>query len=293
MPSFADLFDPNESYRYFEHASRHPFQTHRMRFSLINAGWLADCALLAYLPEGQVKDRLTSAGLSGKCFGFGGLGAQGFLARNDQMAIVCFRGTEDLKDVVADARIKLQHKPPHAGEIHSGFHDTLGSIWDGDGIEEELEHIQEGRETPVPVWFTGHSLGAAMATLAADRYGGARALYTYGSPRVGDEEFRRGLGVNAYRIVNNNDGVATVPPGRPLSPYRHVGDLKYLSDDGHLIDDPGRWAAFKAGLTGHLRHILEVAGDVSRGDFNLVPFDQLSDHSPTAYASGLWRIIVR
>ena len=78
MPSFADLFDPNERYQYFEHASRHPFQTHRMRFSLVNAAWLADCALLAYLSEDQVKNRLTSAGLIGKCFGFGKPGAQGF-----------------------------------------------------------------------------------------------------------------------------------------------------------------------------------------------------------------------
>ncbi|MCA9453043.1 MAG: hypothetical protein KC584_10520, partial [Nitrospira sp.] len=57
-------------------------------------------------------------------------------------------------------------------------------------------------------WFTGHSLGAALATLAADRYGDVQGLYTFGSPLVGDEGFARDFYVSGYRFVNNNDVVA-------------------------------------------------------------------------------------
>ena len=130
-----------------------------------------------------------------------------------------------------------------------------------------------------------------MATLAGDRYDGAHALYTFGSPRVGDTEFRQGLTVNAYRIVNNNDGVTTVPPGSPLSAYRHVGDLKYVDEQGALIEDPRRWTLFKSGLSGHLRALQVAVGDFRRGDFDEVNFDQLRDHSPTAYANALWGTI--
>ncbi len=131
-----------------------------------------------------------------------------------------------------------------------------------------------------------------MATLAADRYDHAHALYTFGSPRVGDHEFRQAVRVNGYRFVNNNDGVTTVPPGLPLSPYRHFGDLKYLDQGGVLIDDPRFWRRFKASLTGHLEAIKDVIGDFRAGDFNTVPFDQLRDHSPTNYATSVWKNIV-
>ena len=78
-----------------------------------------------------------------------------------------------------------------------------------------------------------------------------------------------------------------------MSPYRHVGDLKHLDDSGELVDDPRWWAAFKASLTGHLRAIQDAVGDFRAGDFDEVNFDQLRDHSPTAYASAIWGIVER
>ncbi len=292
MGNFADLFGPNESYAYFKFADRNPFEVRSTHFSLVNAGWLADCALLVYLrEETQVQERLERAGLHGVCFGFDCPGAQGFVGNADDWALVCFRGTEveEWQDIVADVWIKLVSKSEHAGRVHAGFYRALGSIWPG--IEDELERIQKDRQIPIPVWFTGHSLGAAMATLAGDRYDGAHALYTFGSPRVGDKAFRQGLAVNAYRIVNNNDGVTTVPPGPPLSSYRHVGDLKYLGDGGELIDDPGWWTVLKASLSGHRKAIQDAMGDLRRGDLDEVNVDQLRDHSPTAYANTIWQII--
>jgi len=167
--------------------------------------------------------------------------------------------------------------------VHRGFLRSLDTIW-----REAEDALGDGK-----VWFTGHSLGAALATLAADRLPGSHALYTYGSPRVGDKKFRQAFRANAYRFVNNNDGITVVPPRSSLFPYRHVGDLKYLDEDGCLIDDARWWQRFKAGLSGHLKTLVEVHGEFRKGNFDAIPFDQLVDHSPTSYAELIWENIHR
>ena len=71
--------------------------------------------------------------------------------------------------------------------------------------------------------MTGHSLGGALATLAAARHQ-ADVLWTFGAPRVGDALFARSLAGTAIgRVVNGNDPVPAVPPpGRPWR-FRHPG----------------------------------------------------------------------
>ena len=285
MPSFADLFDPNHDYDYFALAHEHPFEAQDGHFSLVNAGWLADCSLLVYLTDpDEVKTRLTREGGfdDPTCIGFDRPGAQCFVARRPEGTVVCFRGTEvgEWQDLAADADIILapDRDTEQEGRVHRGFLRSLDTIWD------DVESTLTGGK----IWFTGHSLGAALATLAADRCPEVHPLYTFGSPRVGDKKFRQGFRANAYRFVNNNDGVTVVPPGAPVSTYRHVGDLKFLDERGRLTDDPRWWLRFKAGLSGHLRRIVQVGGEFRRGDFDAVPLDQLADHSPTAYAEHIW-----
>jgi hypothetical protein len=70
---------------------------------------------------------------------------------------------------------------------------------------------------------TGHSLGGAMASLAA---GALRAegtsvdLYTYGAPKPGNDELAQFLGTTdkgtSYRVVTNQDPVPNLPPRIPL-----------------------------------------------------------------------------
>ncbi|WP_263971558.1 lipase family protein [Leptolyngbya ohadii] len=76
---------------------------------------------------------------------------------------------------------------------------------------------------PSPPWFiAGHSLGGALATLAAAdlayNYPTIKEriqLYSYGAPRVDNQAFVEFLGTiapNSYRILNMADMVTMVPP---------------------------------------------------------------------------------
>lgn len=84
--------------------------------------------------------------------------------------------------------------------------------------------------------LTGHSLGGAIATIAAAEWQGERdvaAVYTFGQPRVGRADFadfiRRHYGENIFRFVNNRDVVTRVPPWN-----EHVGALRRFNADGDL-----------------------------------------------------------
>jgi hypothetical protein len=80
-----------------------------------------------------------------------------------------------------------------------------------------------------------HSLGAALATLAADRLPGVQEVYTFGSPRVGNAAFSRGFTDRAYREVNDADIVSKLPPGKR---YAHVGEKWLIDGSGKLRRGP-------------------------------------------------------
>ena len=71
------------------------------------------------------------------------------------------------------------------GKVHRGFKAALSEVWTS--LE---KHISNLHRNNLKIWLTGHSLGAALATLAADRLGNAQGLYTFGSPRIGDRDFK-------------------------------------------------------------------------------------------------------
>ena len=75
------------------------------------------------------------------------------------------------------------------GHVHKGFKTSVDNIW-----PELVDKLKEYGKTRT-VWCTGHSLGAAMATLLAYRLQrtedcpNPQALYTYGSPKVGNNKY--------------------------------------------------------------------------------------------------------
>jgi triacylglycerol lipase len=181
------------------------------------------------------------------------------------MMVVC-RGTEPTKwdDIQADANAWTVAM--EIGRIHSGFHGHVDVLWPR--IETLL------KDNKLPVWFAGHSLGGAMATLCAARCkwseieSNPRAIYTFGSPRVGDRKFVKFLRTRHFRWVNNNDIVPRVPP-RWLG-YRHVGKEIYLSRRGRIRSLP-TWLRVHDQWRGFIRSLKKWK------------LDHLSDHSMMEY----------
>lgn len=178
-------------------------------------------------------------------------GAQAYIFANDHDAVVTCRGTEphDWNDVRADLTISWAVAET-VGWVHRGFKREVDDLWPR--LEQAL--VNNDRT----LWFAGHSLGAAMAAICAGRCALShirstpRALFTFGSPRIGSGRYVNFVQIDAYRWVNNNDIVARVPPA--WLGYRHKGQEVYLNFRGRIrrltwwqrVKD--RWRGFVGGL---------------------------------------------
>ncbi len=143
-------------------------------------------------------------------------GTQGFLTHRSSggPAVLAFRGTESgkLEDLLADAEIAQTSSPHFRGRVHAGF----AKLWTkARGEVRDLVASVQG-----DLLITGHSLGAALATLAAIEAlqtprKGIMELVTFGSPRVGDQELCDLVPAErSRRYVNCCDLIARVPPER-------------------------------------------------------------------------------
>lgn len=154
-------------------------------------------------------------------------GTQAFLAKNDEFTVLSFRGTQPDKweDVKTD--LKALKEKTIDGKVHAGFLEAFN-----DAKDDVFEAIRENLGAGVPLYITGHSLGAALATVATreldEEFGDwIAACYTFGSPRVGDGKFEKSIKTPFYRVVNTTDIVSLVPFF--LGTFVHVGDERYLS----------------------------------------------------------------
>lgn len=208
---------------------------------------------------------------------------QCFVAAGRDDVIVCFRGTEgnSLEDWLSDLDFDLVDGPLNA-RVHAGFYDALSRIWHV--LDSEVRHLQSDGKR---LWVTGHSLGAALATLAAARWceegRPIAGLYTFGQPRTGDHSFARNFDFafrpNAFRIVNNLDIVTRTPP-RSMG-YRHLGTFIYLNDAGEVEHDVSRWERFLTGWQGAIETILVWGGE------------GIGDHRMSAYRKQLENALQR
>jgi len=191
-------------------------------------------------------------------------------------AFVACRGTQpdDLRDLVADARANPVELRPGA-KVHAGFLAAWRAI-----------------EAPIGEWlaatkpkrliFTGHSLGAAMATIAAAGRPQAE-LVTFGSPLVGDWGFASLLAeTKVRRYVDCTDLVTAVPP--PLLGYVHICPERYIDRFGKVHAPPPTPEAIaddrREGRRAYLRdHAWKVWRNVMLRD--------LADHAPLNYISGV------
>ncbi len=139
--------------------------------------------------------------------------------------VVAFRGTQVFADPsLADmlSNLWFRRRPWGPGRVHRGYREALLDI-----VQELKRPLYSGRR---PLYFTGHSMGGALATLASTLAPGPSATYSFGAPRVGDGAFARSL-ANLVRIVHGTD----IAPRYPLPlGYRHGGEVWHLSGAGVL-----------------------------------------------------------
>ena len=259
----------------------HPFASHTTAYNGNNALCLAAMANLAYEPEATIQTNIQKWRFEKFDF-FEARGSEVFVAGDDEKIIVSFRGTEPdrLRDWLTDVDIALVNGL--GGRVHNGFYEGVARIWPG--LRERITAFQDNTDRPQALWFTGHSLSAALATIAVAKlrfeedkpvYG----LYTFGHPRTGDQDFARSSNsdtmTGTYRFVNNNEVVTRVPP-RALN-YRHVGKMIYFTSEKTMETDIGFWAQFLDRVKGRIDDLGELGPD------------GISDHDMSTYV-GLVRM---
>jgi triacylglycerol lipase len=253
------------------------FKPDTTRYEPQNALWLGRAAKLAYnKDENKISEKTSSWGFD-KCRFFSRRESQAFTIANDKMIITAFRGTEptNLKDWMTDADLNLVDGP--CGEVHEGFNRALTYIYQD--IRNTISEFQDNGQS---LWFTGHSLGAALATLAVARLRHEEdkpvfGLYTFGQPRTGDRTFERIFNLDfkarAFRFVNNNDVVPRVPP-RELG-YSHVGTFLYFDAAGEIHSDMSWWYKLLDSVKGRIEDFLKPGTD------------GMKDHAMDRYLIGL------
>jgi hypothetical protein len=202
-----------------------------------------------------------------------GGGSHAFLALDgdNKLAVLSFRGTD--KDDPTDLADDLNALPQPwqaGGSVHCGFAKALQDVWPG--VAAALPEFKEYR-----LLFTGHSLGAAMATLASTLQ--PAALYTIGSPRVGDQAFADLLqGLDNHRYVDCCDLVTRVPP--EVLGYAHIPGKIYYIDFNRNVrqidpDDPYIDRDRTIAEEDYLKNYSWRIGDVA--------LRALADHAPINY----------
>jgi hypothetical protein len=199
--------------------------------NLGNAQYLAAASDLAYFnaPEGPQKFK-AELGLDATLFSVGN--TQAYVATDDQNIVVAFRGTEaptsleGLKDwlltdadnylILPEGQIGTDFAAAGVGaRFHRGFMTALADIWGSvcAAVEAELQKKER------PLWVTGHSLGGALALLAAWRFLrktiDVYRVYTFGAPMVGNDTavkaFDQELEGQVFRFVHGPDIVPRLP----------------------------------------------------------------------------------
>ena len=205
----------------------------------------------------------------------------GFIARSvrdPNQFVLAIRGTSNgiewWDDVNATTRVPF--KVPNCGAVGMGFariYDTLEvidvpssvspaateSLRATGGFSQQVSELvrhranvtpkAEGLEAPTSIEVTGHSLGAALATLyvmenaQTDKISNP-ALCTFASPLVGDSTFAdafNAVQVTSWRVVNQQDIVPKLPP--EILGFRHVEREQRFSSTGKVRSSFSCWHA--------------------------------------------------
>lgn len=284
--SLETLYPPVPGHHWFDGAAECRFDATGTLARPANRWWLCEHALLAYSDAKEVQSVLrpwygsVTPAQDDASSGFA------YLARASDYAVLAFRGTEVFRpgdpypklravlgDWISDAAL-ARRRWQGAGTAHRGFILAFEALWRH--IETLLGMLPE----ELPVYCCGHSLGGALAVLAALRLHDRNRhrclhLLTLGQPAIGDAACVGALAALDYiRLVNGRDLIARLPPA--WMGYRHGGKLVRLASApalraGDLVTAvERRWSRWLAALTP----------------------DVLVDHAPLHYSVAAWNAAV-
>ena len=155
-----------------------------------------------------------------------------YVAQNDTVLLVAFRGSQapttldGLKDwlltnannylILPEGQIGTDFAAAGvAARFHRGFMEALHEIWEP--LVAAVNEAVASKERPL--WITGHSLGGALALLAAWRFQrnfiGVHEVVTFGAPMIGNDAaaraFEQEFAGKIFRYVNFEDPVPLLP----------------------------------------------------------------------------------
>lgn len=195
----------------------------------------AKCAKIAYLANGENEAR--RLGFSYRLVV--NQSAVCWVGHKGSKTVVAIRGTVLFGDRFANLDVSLQtDQVPWIGpgRVHEGYHKSMWHIF------RDLKKEVDGREA---VYFTGHSMGGAIALLAGSLLPSTR-VFCFASPRVGDQEFAENIGrkLRITRFENRGDFLTKYPfkglikgsKERQKGRYVHTGRTVRLLSVGHSMD---------------------------------------------------------
>jgi len=235
-----------------------------------SACFLCEASALAYLAEAEGTPAFRSLlGLEARLFSVDN--TQAWLGVDESNVVVAFRGTESpttldgLKDVLLTDAMNLLVVPEGrlghdlsatgvGARFHKGFVDAIAAVWGPlmAAVEAEMKACDR------PLWITGHSLGGALALLAAwlfkRRFVPVHEVCTFGAPMIGNREacaaFDREFAGRIFRYVNGRDPVPKLPTmSLVANEFLHVSQERLLGKDPMtgLVDMIGTAAAKAVG----------------------------------------------
>ncbi|VVP53136.1 lipase family protein [Pseudomonas fluorescens] len=195
-----------------------------------------------------------------------GTDTQAYITHHDEMILIAVRGTAEEADGYRDADAEQVPFAQGDGKVHNGFYGAAKAV--RGFITNYLDKFYSGQKLVI----TGHSLGGAVALILSEmlrrdeEFSPDILLYTYGSPRAGDESFVKGASaLKHHRTVNHNDPVPSVPATwmNTVKPRHLVATVPVMA-----LNAPVGMSLFIAGLVnftgesyahhGELHHFMQV-----------------------------------
>jgi len=193
---------------------------------------LAEASQIAYQAEREVVSWATANLSSTNVEFIDAEDTEVFIAENDSEMYIVFRGSKGFRDWIAN--MKIPKSKTGYGKVHSGFMKAFKVV-----EEKIFAAMTRARENNQKLYLAGHSLGGALAAIAAadsnSNIGSTpiEAIYTYGMPKTSNRTaanyINSNFGSRFFRFVNDRDIVTRIPPGS-----RHVGRLIHFDKHGEI-----------------------------------------------------------